>query len=264
MRNRLFAIFTTGPFVLALATLLINDGLLKEAYPGLITGKLSDFAGIAMVALPLFAAFPRHARTIYLAVFGAFLWWKSPASGGFIAFMNDAQPLNFGRTVDYWDLVALAILPACANFATSEPRGIVNADRFRRWMLPPVLVATLFGVMATSQVHYRKDFVVRAVESSAPFPRDSIVDSIKEISKSRGLKPREPNPPHWEGAFAGRGIFLTYSFIEPNQVAVGIQINPGMFGDGEVRRAEKLRAEIKKTLALRFKGLESIEPLRER
>ena len=34
-----------------------------------------------------------------------------------------------------------------------------------------------------------------------------------------------------------------------------------MFGGGEVRRAESLRNEIKKTLALRFKGLEYAEPL---
>ena len=81
MRNRVLAIFTTWPFVLALAVLLVNDALLKQAYPGFITGKLSDFAGFAVVALPLFAAFPRHTRAIYLALIGAFLWWKSPAVG---------------------------------------------------------------------------------------------------------------------------------------------------------------------------------------
>jgi hypothetical protein len=264
MRNRIFAIFATGPFVVALAVLLVNDGLLKQAYSGLITGKLSDVAGIAVVALPLFAAFPRHVRTIYLAFFGAFLWWKSPASSGFIAFVNDLQPLNIGRTVDYWDLLALAVLPACAKYAASGPRSFVNATGLRRWVLPPVLAATLFGVMATSTIPYRKDFNVRTIESSAPFPRDAIVDAIKEIARARGLEPREPNPPHWEGAFAGHGIFMTYSFKEPNEIAVGIQVNTGMFGGGENRNADKLRAEIKKTLALRFKGLEAIEPLRDR
>jgi hypothetical protein len=264
MRHRVFAIFTAWPFVLALVTLLINDGILKQAYPGFITGKLSDFAGIAVVALPLFAAFPRHARTIYLAVGGAFLWWKSPASSAFITFVNDMQPLNIGRIVDYSDQLALVILPDCAKAAASGSPRDFNAEQFRRWALPPVLAATLFGVMATSTPLYRKDFVVRSIESSAPFPRDSIVDAIEEIVKSRGLEPRPSNPPHWEGAFAGRGIFLTYSFLEPDQVAVGIQINPGMFGDAEVRRAEKLREEIKKSLALRFNGLEAVEPLRER
>ena len=255
MRNRVLAVFTTWPFVLALAVLLVNDALLKQAYPGFITGKLSDFAGLAVVALPLFAAFPRHTRTIYLALSGAFLWWKSPLSGAFIAFMNDTQLLRMGRIVDYGDLIALAVLPACAMFAVSQPRGIVSSVVLRRWILPPVLAATLFGVMATSTANYRKDFDIRAIESSVPIPRDEIVEAIREIAVKRGLEPGKPNLPHWEGSFEGSGVFLTYSFRETNEIAVGIQ--------GELRKGEKLRDEIKKSLSLRFKGLNFVEPPRE-
>jgi len=141
----------------------------------------------------------------------------------------------------------------------NEPRSFVNSAALRRWVLAPVLAATLFGVMATSYPRYSKALNIRAVESSAPIPRDQIVQAIRQVAKARGLEPSEPNPPHWEAAFQGRGIFLTYSFKQPNEVAVGIQVDPGMFGNGEVRRAEKLRAEIKKTLSLRFKGLEFVE-----
>ena len=266
MRNRVLAVFTTWPFVLALAVLLVNDALLKQAYPGFLTGKLSDFAGLAVVALPLFAAFPRHARAIYLALIGAFLWWKSPASDTFIAFMNETQLLRMGRTVDYGDLIALAVLPACAKFAMTESRSFVTSASLRRWVLPPVLAATLFGVMATSYPPQpRQDFAIRSIESSAPIPRDRIADSIKEIAKARGLKPRASNPPHWEGAYTGRGIFLTYTFREDNEIVVGISVEKGPFGNGKVRRAEKLRAEIKKTLSLRFKGLKYDDsPLQER
>jgi hypothetical protein len=259
-RSRLLAAFTTWPFVLALIVLLVNDWLLKQAYPGFVTGKLSDFAGIAVVALPLFAAFPRHARTIYLALAATFLWWKSPASNVFIAFMNDVLPLRMVRTVDYWDLVALAILPACARFARSGPRSFVNSKVLRRWVLPPVLAATLFGILATSYPTYQKDFNIRAVESAAPIPRDEIVDAIKQVAKARGLKPQKANPPQWEGAFEGRGIFLTYSFLGGNEIGVGINV----VGKGELRKAEALRDEIKKTLSLRFNGLEFVEPLQSR
>jgi len=261
MRNRVLAIFTTWPFVLSLAVLLINDLLLKQAFPGLITGKLSDFAGLAVVAMPLLAAFPRHSRTIYLALAGVFLWWKSPASDGLITFINDVQPLRMVRTVDYWDLLALAVLPACAKFVASQSRGVVTTASLRRWMLPPVLAATLFAVMGTSYPVPRKDFAVRTIESSSPFPRDSIVEVIEEIAKKRGLKRHNATSPDWEGAFSGRNIFLTYSFPSPNEVAVGIQADPGLFGEGEVRRAESIRKEIKKALGLRFKGLEYVEPL---
>jgi len=258
MRNRTLAIFTTWPFLLALAVLLVNDALLKEAYPGVITGKLSDFAGLAVIALPLFAAFPRHARAIYLALGGAFLWWKSPASGAFISYVNEMQPMTIGRTVDYGDLIALAVLPLCSRFTASEPRSAASSETLRHWLLPPVLAATLFGVMATSQAPgIRKDFEVRAIESTAPFPRDGIVDAIAEVARSRGLKPSEANPPHWEGAFEGRGVFLTYTFKGPTGIAVGIQPNSGGSGGS---KAEKLRDEIQKTLSLRFNGLEFLDP----
>ena len=249
--SRALAIFTTWPFVLALVLLLVNDRLLKQAYPGLITGKLSDFAGIAVVALPLFAAFPRHARTIYLALAAAFLWWKSPTSNAFIAFMNDVQPLRMARAVDYGDLLALAILPACAKFTASQPRGLASHARVRRWVLPPILAATLLGVMGTSQPTLpSRDFTVRSV-SSAPFPRDSIGAAIEEVTKKHGLKSEGAGPPEWEGSFKGHGMFLTYSFPSPNEIAVGI--------NGDVSGAEELRAEIKKTLTLRFNGLEYVD-----
>lgn len=254
MRSRAIAMFMTWPFVVALAVLIVNDALLKQAYPGFITGKLSDFAGLAVVALPMFAAFPRHARAIYLALGGAFLWWKSPASGAFISYMNDVLPMKMVRVVDYSDLVALVILPACAKFAASDPASLVKSASVRRWVLPPVLVATLFGVMATSYPK-TQDFNIRAVESAVPFPREEIADAIGQVAKARGLKPQDPNPPHWEGAFKGRGLLLTYTFLEGNVIGVGINFDPGASGT-ELRRAAKLRAEIQKTLSLRFKDLQ--------
>jgi hypothetical protein len=134
----------------------------------------------------------------------------------------------------------------------------VRSATLRRWLLPPVLVAALFGVMATSQAPaIRKDFEVRAMESSAPFPRDGIVEAITEVARSRGLKQTKPNPPHWEGAFEGRGVLLTYTFKGPAEIAVGIQPSGGSYKEP---KAEKLRDEIKKTLSLRFNGLEFIDP----
>ncbi|HEY6126041.1 MAG TPA: hypothetical protein VIV63_15415 [Steroidobacteraceae bacterium] len=264
MRNRLIAIFTSGPFVLALAALLINDHVLKQSYPGLITGKLSDFAGLAVVALPLFAAFPRQARAIYLGLAGAFLWWKSPASGAFIAFMNELLPLSIGRTVDYGDLLALAVLPACAKFAARGVADVPDMARLRRRALPPILAAALFGVMGTSVIPVRKDFTVNSVESASAFPRDEIVEAIVDIMRKRGFKRREPNPPHWEGAFEGNGVFLTYSFPAPNSVAIGLSANPGMFGRGEAREAENIRKSIERSLSLRFKGLEFVDLVSDR
>jgi hypothetical protein len=64
-------VLTTWPLLLALATLIVNDAWLKSAYPGLISGKLSDIAGIAVVALLGMSGFDYtfpHARTISFQV----------------------------------------------------------------------------------------------------------------------------------------------------------------------------------------------------
>ena len=90
--QRVIHTLTRWPFLTALALLLLNDFWLKSQYPGLVTGKLSDFAGIAMIALPCLAAFPRRARTIYAAIAVAFFWWKSPLSGAFISVANEVLP----------------------------------------------------------------------------------------------------------------------------------------------------------------------------
>jgi hypothetical protein len=42
--------------ILAIALLVVNDHVLKAAYPGVVTGKLSDFAGLVFFPLLLAAA----------------------------------------------------------------------------------------------------------------------------------------------------------------------------------------------------------------
>jgi hypothetical protein len=52
--------------LLAIAVLVVNDHVLKAAWPGVITGKLSDFAGL--VFFPLLVAAPwRRQRAVDLA-----------------------------------------------------------------------------------------------------------------------------------------------------------------------------------------------------
>ena len=52
--HRLAATLTTWPFIASLLALFVNDAWLKAAWPGLLTGKLSDFAGCFF--LPLFVS----------------------------------------------------------------------------------------------------------------------------------------------------------------------------------------------------------------
>lgn len=61
------------PFsLLALVVLLLNDHVLKAAWPGLVTGKLSDVAGLVVFPLVVVAAWE--------AVLGAISRWRGPTA----------------------------------------------------------------------------------------------------------------------------------------------------------------------------------------
>ncbi|MEY4563545.1 MAG: hypothetical protein RLZZ618_2822, partial [Pseudomonadota bacterium] len=121
VRQRLLPLFTTWPFLLALALLMANDLWIKAAWPGLVTGKLSDFAGIAVVGMLLSAAWPKRGWAIFMGVSVFFLWWKSPLSTAFISWWNTLGLMQLVRVVDFTDLVALVVLPVFHRFAGRVP-----------------------------------------------------------------------------------------------------------------------------------------------
>jgi hypothetical protein len=62
--------------------LLLNDYVLKAAFHNWLTGKLSDFAGVAAFALFWCMLFPQARRLILLGTAAGFAFWKSPAADG--------------------------------------------------------------------------------------------------------------------------------------------------------------------------------------
>src|SRR3954462_10594003 len=99
-------------FIIGLLLLTLNDHWLKMRYPGVLTGKLSDFAG--MLIFPLFLAFlfPRQSgrpgHWVMPLLTGLwFIFWKSPASTPLIDWYNTWTPIAITRIVDYSDLLAL-------------------------------------------------------------------------------------------------------------------------------------------------------------
>ena len=129
-----FELLRTPTFIAAVALLLLNDVVLKRVFANWITGKLSDFAGLWALAYFLIAVTACRRHFVALALGAAFIWWKSPASGSFIALWNSAAWPAIGRTVDASDLVALVVLlmlPSasrqCVATRPAQPRRIVNA-----------------------------------------------------------------------------------------------------------------------------------------
>ncbi len=119
MNRRPFGSILTHPVAIAaLVVLVINDHLLKAAYPGWITGKLSDFAGMVLAPLVLVAIVDA------IAPVRAWMGWASAvAVGCAFALCKTWAPatevyeagLALARTPFQWALSALLERPPSAE-----------------------------------------------------------------------------------------------------------------------------------------------------
>lgn len=139
----------------AVAVLAVNDHVLKAHSPNLITGKLSDVAGLFVVAvMAAVLVGPQHRRRCALAVGATGLGFAAlkliPAVARAMA------PVVGGVTItDPTDLVALAVLYPAHQLVRCQrtPSGPVRSQRTRS---PEILATTLaltagtFSVTATS------------------------------------------------------------------------------------------------------------------
>lgn len=142
--KRGFEVFTQPGFLVALALLLANDLYLKHHYANWLTGKLSDFSGLYVFAQ--FIATCLGVRIVWSAFVSAVLFtaWKSPLVTPLIELANQYSALQFHRTIDYTDLIALAVLPLAVRFyggRTTWPWSFLKY---------PVAALTMLSIMATS------------------------------------------------------------------------------------------------------------------
>lgn len=129
-------------FFVAVVALALNDHVFKGAWPGWLTGKLSDFAGLVVVA------------TLAAVLFGP-RWGTVVAGVGFVALKTVpgvaelASPVLGGVTLrDPSDLIALAVLPPVWALLHAVP----NPARTRRVWAVAGLVAGVLATTATSSV----------------------------------------------------------------------------------------------------------------
>lgn len=136
----------------SVALLVVNDWILKPAFHDAVTGKLSDVAGVAALALFLRALLPGR-RTLACVLAGAaFAGWKSPASQPLIDGWNALGWWTAARVVDWTDLAALLVLPIAFAY---RPRP-VRSHGARRVLAPAVGAACVAAFAATSapyQIH---------------------------------------------------------------------------------------------------------------
>jgi hypothetical protein len=131
--------FTGAVFVLA-----VNDQVLKRRFPGPVTGKLSDFAGVAMVAIAIGTVLSARAACGATAV--AFTALKTSHEVA-LAF----APILGGVTLtDHTDLIALAVLVPTYRWLRTRRGDPAVADIGRLLLLPLVMFAMVGTVTADS------------------------------------------------------------------------------------------------------------------
>jgi hypothetical protein len=261
MRRRLAAVVTTWPFVVALAMLLANDWWLKAAFPGGVTGKLSDVAGLYLVGLLLLAAWPGRRRGVLLGLAAAFAWWKSPLSEPAIRLLDDVG-VAVGRTVDYGDLVALVVVVACAPVVAAPARYGLPRLADRRAVLTPLIALTTFAILGTSVATTRQHYLVRPTASAPEPSSEALAGVIATVAAEHGLACVECAAPTAGATYERNGLRLSYTVSGGAAVFdVAAVSDAPIFGTSGREKAEALRAALKTALARRFRGLEYVEAL---
>ncbi|MFJ8962452.1 hypothetical protein ACIRG5_23975 [Lentzea sp. NPDC102401] len=172
MRAGVFLRWVAHPLtVAATAVLLLNDHVFKQAWPGVVTGKLSDVAGLVVapavlgVLFGLFRAGPFGAAAATLLTGAGFAWVKLSRTGAEVA--SAAWSIVNGPSVvlaDPSDLIALPALGlawwAWRRAAAAPPLPDGPAHRLR------VVLAMPFAVLAIAA-------------TSAPVDTTPSVDSVQ-------------------------------------------------------------------------------------
>ncbi len=259
MDHRLIRRLTSWPFLLSLTLLLANDLVFKALYPGWLSGKLSDFAGIAVVALLLFAWWPGRVWLVSIALVLLFAWWKSEASEPLIHFVRTLGVAGFGRTVDYTDLIALAVLPLCTRLANDLERFVLPWHKLRRLIAVPVIGATPFAVMGTSVTPVRQnESKLFATPSSPRLPRDAVAAMLKEVAQRHGLACESCADMLQAASYHdGRGLKLSYVFVTDTTMHLTVQSPGGGFwgrSSGD-EKADAIRAQLRAEFDKRFPGV---------
>ena len=149
LHSRLAVLFR-WPFLLGLALLVVNDHVLKQAFPGPVTGKLSDVAGLFVFPLFLATVWPRQARRVYRLTVLGFIWWNSVASQGFIDGVG-AWGIYLHRTIDPTDHLTLLVLwPSYRYFQLLS--NLPPTEIFSRRVNLGLVMVSVVAFVATSKI----------------------------------------------------------------------------------------------------------------
>lgn len=162
MKERLHILLRL-PFLLALTLLILNDHWLKEAYPSWLSGKLSDFSGLFVLAVFLFVILGRHVRTsrelqiLHLLIAAIFTVWKLAPVEVLTGWLGNAIGIPMpSRVKDVTDLAALVMLPLSYKWlghSLQRTRIVLRPPFARKALMTMVLLIAGWSIMATSYAY---------------------------------------------------------------------------------------------------------------
>ena len=138
-------------FLASVALLLVNDHVLKSTAPGVVTGKLSDVAGLVVLPVLLCVLGGVSTRRAAWAVHGlvgaVFALMQFVPAGDWLSTLGRLVGTRLRHTADPTDLLTLAVLPLGVWIVcTAPPRGRPGTA----WLRVPALGTALLAVLGTS------------------------------------------------------------------------------------------------------------------
>ncbi len=212
-RGRITSILISWPFLLSLAVLITNDLYLKSAFPGWLTGKLSDVAGIYLLALLVTAASPRKKYVGAMILALGFLYWKSPLSQWFIDNVNSVLLVQIGRVVDYSDLLALIAIPfawTTVSHGATRPRKLLT----QKLISIPVAVITVLAVSGTSVLMPFGEYSIRNADIENRVDESSFVAAIERVTSKYELQCENCDAMTDEAFYFNEDMDFSYSLDE--------------------------------------------------
>jgi len=166
-------------FLLAVFLLLINDFFLKYEFHNLLTGKISDFAGL--FAFPYFLSlFTKKIKSTYIFTIVFFVFWKTELSQVSIEFLNNLN-FNIYRVVDYTDFIALLILPISYTYRIEASQIKIKQNVYVNMT---IVLITCFSFIATTQERKPPPHIIEKINLKSgliinfPFKKETFFDSL--------------------------------------------------------------------------------------
>lgn len=166
-------------FLLSVFILLMNDFYLKYQFHNVITGKISDFAGL--FAFPyLISLCTRRIKLTYFLTIIFFIYWKTEISESSISFFN-SYGAHFYRVIDYTDFIAFLIIPFSYKYRKEAIFFKLNISKVTS---VSIVLISCFSFIATSQRKiyrppYVKELNVKSeLNFQIPYSKEQIWDIL--------------------------------------------------------------------------------------